>query len=477
MTARAAAAAAVVAALAAAGPAQATVSVGFPGPTDPRLIITADGAADRLALTVDKQTSPVMHVITSSQPIVRSGSFCEPPVATSTGGARIRCRADDPTSLSVSLAGGDDLWRDDRVNEPGLPRDPVTVNAGIGNDNLAGSDVSRETFSGDDGDDITRGGGGSDTLAGGNGNDGLDDEDGAVSVDTLTGGPGNDKLTVHEGGDTARGDAGSDEIVSFDDLGGGEFPLLDELDGGSESDILSLIRDRALSIRDEGFRATLFSDSLQEEIAVGFEGFRGTRGADVINGVSNSVTSSPLYDGRGGPDTIVGRDLGEVIFGGDGSDRITARNGNDVVDAKEGEPVAAPDQLIDCGTGTGDQALIDLLDPEPIGCETFARSAIREGPHLVIGTVRRARRGAWAVRVRCPRALGHPCRGTLKLGSTRRNATRGRGTRYRVRQGRRATLRVRLRGRARRRAFVRSVERGDITGRKTTVGLRLLRRR
>jgi Ca2+-binding RTX toxin-like protein len=419
-----------------------------------------------------------MYVITSSQPIVRAGSFCEPPVGASGVGVTIRCRADEPTSLSVSLAGGDDAWSDDRVNEPGLPRDPVTVTGGSGNDNLTGSNVARETFSGEDGDDIARGGEGSDTLSGGNGNDRLDDEDNLVGADTLTGGPGNDTLTVHEGGDTARGEAGSDEIFSFDDLGGGEFPLLDELDGGSESDTLWLTRDRALSIRDEGFRSTLFSDSLQEEIAIGFEGLRGTRGADVINGVSNlSTTTSPLYDGRGGPDTIVGRDLSEVIFGGDGSDRITARNGNDVIDTKQGEPVAAPDHLIDCGAGTGDQALIDLTDPEPIGCETFARSAIREGPHLVIGTVRRARRGVWAVRVRCPRALGHPCRGNIKLGSTRRNATRGRGTRYRVRHGRRATLRVRLRGRARRRAFVRSVERGDITGRKTTVGLRLLRRR
>ncbi len=468
---------AAVAGLAAAGPAQATVSVGVPGPADPRLIVTADGAADRLVLTVDKQASPVMHVISSSQPIVRAGSFCEAPVATSTGGATIRCRADDPTSLSVSLAGGDDSWRDDRVNEPGLPRDPVTVNAGSGVDSLVGSDVARETFIGDDGDDVARGGGGTDTLDGGNGNDRLDDEDGALNVDTLTGGPGNDTLTVHEGADTARGDAGSDEIFSVDDLGGGEFPSGDQLDGGSESDVLWLIRDRALSIRDDGFRATLFSDSLQEEVAVGFEGFRGTRGPDVINGAANSGTASPFYDGRGGPDTIVGTDHSEVIFGGDGSDRITARNGNDVVDAKEGEPVAAPDHLIDCGSGIGDQALIDLLDPEPVGCETFARSAIGEGPHLVLGTVRSARRGAWAVRVRCPRALGHPCRGTLKLGSTRRNAARGRGTRYRIRHGRRATLRVRLRGRARRRAFVRSVERGDVTGRKTTVGLRLLRRR
>ncbi len=479
MIARAAAVAA-VAAVAAAGPAQATVSVGVPSPSDLRLLVTADGADDAIDLRVDRQTSPVVHVVESTQPIVRAGSFCDPPTTTSSGRFSIRCRAEDPTAIQASLGGGDDRWSDARVNEPFLPRDPMTVSGGPGNDRINGSNVARETFSGDDGDDILSGGAGNDTLGGGNGNDQLNDEDTGdsafASPDELTGGAGQDKLTIHEGFDQARGDAGGDEVVSFQRLEDDQFPSSDILDGGSENDILSLVRDRGMSFRDEGSRATLFSDSIEEERVSGFEGYRGTRAPDVFNAVGNLTTNS-FYDGRGGPDVIVGSDHADVAFGGDGSDRISTRAGNDVVDAKDGEPVAVPDALVDCGSSSGDQALIDLLDPEPVGCETFARSAIREGPHLVIGTVRRARRGAWAVRVRCPRALGHPCRGALKLGSTRRNAARGRGARYRVRHGRRATLRVRLRGRARRRAFVRSVERGDITGRKITLGLRLLRRR
>ena len=474
-----AAAVAVVAALAAAGPAQATVSVGVPGPSDPRLLVTADGADDSIRLTINREASETRYVLDSRQPIVRAGTFCEPPTTTSSGRFIILCGSNAPTQVQVSLGAGADSWSDARVSEPFAPSDPVTVSGGSGNDSANGSIAAPVTFNGDEGDDSLTGGGRFDVLSGGAGNDRLDDgdDDGSGNQDTLAGGPDNDTLLIHEGSDIARGEDGSDEVVSFHDLDASEFPFGDQADGGAGSDIFSLVRDRPVTIRDEGARAPLFTDGLQEEVLTGFEFYRGTRAGDTINGAGSSATFGVSYDGRGGPDALVGTDRADVLFGGDGSDRLLGRAGNDIFDAKQGEVVAVPDALIDCGSGTGDQALIDLTDPEPVGCETFARSAIREGPHLVIGTVRRARRGAWAVRVRCPRALGHPCRGTVKLGSTRRNATRGRGSRYRVRQGRRATLRVRLRGRARRRAFVRSVERGDITGRKFTLGLRLLRRR
>ncbi len=480
MIARAAALAA-VAALAAAGPAQATVSVGVPGPSDPRLLVTADGADDSIRLSVVQEVPETLYVLHSRQAITRAGTFCEPPTTSSVPGFGfvIRCRANDPAQIQVSLGAGADAWQDLRIDAPFLPKDPIAVSGGPGADSISGEVVARQTFNGDEGDDVIKGGGNGDLLSGGPGNDRLDDDDigGRGNRDTLSGGPDNDTLVIRGGNDVARGEDGSDEVVSVDDPDVGDQPLGDEVSGGNGSDIFSLVRDRAVSIRDVGGISNLFSDGLLEEAPVGFEGYRGTRGPDTINGTASSASTGQFYNGRGGPDVLVGTDAADVIFGGDGSDRIAARNGNDVIDAKDGEPVAVPDALIDCGAGTGDQAVIDLLDPEPVGCETFARSAIGEGPHPVIGTVRRARRGAWAVRVRCPRALGHPCRGTLKLGSTRRNAARGRGTRYRIRHGRRATLRVRLRGRGRRRAFVRSVERGDVTGRKTTLGLRLLRRR
>ena len=126
-----------------------------------------------------------------------------------------------------------------------------------------------------------------------------------------------------------------------------------------------------------------------------------------------------------------------------------------------------------------------MTDPEPVGCESVSRSAIREGPHVRIGTVRRARRGR-VVRVglRCPRALGHRCRGRLEVALTRRGLRPAPGARYSIRAGRSATVRVRitrrdarrLRGRRTRRGIVRSTERGDVAGRKTTLGVRRIRR-
>ncbi len=460
-------------------PADATVRVGVPGPSDPRLLITADGATDRLDFFIDRDTAPVVYVLESTQTIARSGTFCDPPT-TAGGKSQIRCRAATPSSVEVTLAGGDDVWTDNRVNEPFTERDPVTVTGGAGADNIRGGDVVRETFSGDDGDDTLAGDGGADTLTGGTGDDRLDDGDQlpVANQDTLNGGSGDDTLLIRQGADTARGETGADEITSFDQFEATERPERDFIDGGPDPDVFALVRDRGVSIRDEGVRATLFTDSLEEETVFGVEGFKGSRAPDVINGALSTGTLSPFYDGRGGPDVLVGSPRPDVLYGGDGSDRLFGRDGNDIIDAKDGEPVAVPDELIDCGGGTGDEALIDLLDPDPVGCETLFRSAIGEGPHLSIGTARRGRRGAYAVRLRCPRALGHRCRGTLKLGLTRRAAQRGKGTRYSIRAGRRLTARVRLSGRGRRRrGFVRSVEKGDVAGRKTTLALRRLRPR
>jgi hypothetical protein len=136
-----------------------------------------------------------------------------------------------------------------------------------------------------------------------------------------------------------------------------------------------------------------------------------------------------------------------------------------------------PDDVIDCGVGINDKAMIDLLDAEPFSCETVNRSAIGEGPHLRIGAVRRVRGRIYAVRVRCPRKLKHRCKGTLELALTRRGLRPAKGKRYSIKAGRRRTLKVHLprRVRKRRRVFVRSTEKGDVAGKKTTLARRRVR--
>ena len=398
--------------------------------------------------------------------------------ARGTAGSRFvtNCPSSTPTSIAVVLSGGRDIWIDNRPDlQPAV--DPIAINGGIGDDSINGASTGSESISGGDGNDSINGDGGNDTISAGIGDDDLDDGDGRVlrqtafpTGDTLIGGSGDDTLSISEGQDTAMGEEGNDRIVESDVLPeASRAPFADTVDGGSGRDTFSLVRDRAVSLRDDGTSAQLFSDGNAEEVVRGMEEFNGGRGGDTFSGalVSLASTFNPSYDGREGPDVVTGGPHPNAIAGGNGIDRLRGLGGDDDLDAKAGEPVAVPDELIDCGSGTNDDALIDLLDAEPISCETVDRSAIGEGPHLVIGAVRRIRGRSYAVGVRCPRRLRHRCRGTLELALTRRGLRPARGRRYSIRAGRRRTLRVRvtrrdarrLRRRRARRGFVRSVRR------------------
>ena len=480
--------------LAAAGQASATVTVRLLGSD---LRVEGDGLADNLRLSLDLSVIPPRYRLDSTQQIVRGDTFCQTPTTTTSGFAII-CPSNTPTGVAVVLSGGNDSWIDNRSNSPAAPvvPDPVAVNGGIGNDSMLGTAMTRETFTGGDGDDNVGADGGGDTISGGPGNDSLDDEDWRhpdlpnAASDTLTGGLGDDTLGISEGSDTAEAEDGNDRIVERDNLPfSGQVPFGDTVSGGTGTDTFTLVRDRPVTLRDDGTSAVLFSDEIQEEVVRGMEVFQGGRGGDVINGALASLTAGfrPTYAGREGPDVVIGGGRADFISGGNGADRIFGMSGADEIDAKAGEPAAAPDELIDCGETLGDKASIDLLDPDPIGCETVDRSAIREGPHVAIGALRRVRRRprVRAVRLRCPRRLGHRCRGRLELALTRRGLDRAPSKRYSIRAGRRRTVRVRLsrrdtrrlRRRRVRRAFVRSTERGDVAGKKTTLALRRLRRR
>jgi hypothetical protein len=475
-------------------PAGATVTVRLSGSA---LRIEADAANDNITFNLDLSTTQRRYQIQSTQPIALGDSFCTAP--TSEGGRFVtRCPSSTPTSVAVVLSGGNDIWID---NHPSgflpLPPDPIGINAGIGNDRITGSSEGSESITGGDGGDSINGDGGFDSISGGTGDDNLDDGDGNVvrqpahtgfvnTEDSLTGGSGDDTLSINEGDDTALGEDGNDHIVESDSLPeAGRAPFEDDVDGGLGRDTFSIVRDRAVSLRDDGASAHLFSDGAEEEIVRGMEEFEGGRGGDVLSGSLAGLGASvnPNYDGREGPDVVTGSSDPNEISGGNGIDRLFGKAGDDELDAKAGEPVAVPDDVIDCGVGINDKALIDLLDAEPFSCETVNRSAIGEGPHLVIGAVHRVRGRTYAVRLRCPRKLKHRCRGSLELALTRHGLGPAKARRYSIRAGRRRTLRVRvtrrdarrLRRRRARRGFVRSVEKGDVTGRKTTLARRRLR--
>jgi Ca2+-binding RTX toxin-like protein len=118
------------------------------------------------------------------------------------------------------------------------------VDAGSGNDTLAGSDKSDDFAGGADNDTIV-GRGGDDLLAGDEGDDfilggaGNDDIEGGIDNDTINGNAGDDTILGDSGNDILVGQDGSDVLDGSDGLdtmdgGNGD----DVLEGGADNDIL-----------------------------------------------------------------------------------------------------------------------------------------------------------------------------------------------------------------------------------------------
>src|SRR5215213_4212598 len=421
-------------ALAAPAAAHATVSVSL-NKTSHRLDITdVSGVSDVLIIAGSASTIRVESV----QPLT-IGSGCAT-ISSSDGRFRAACTGADLQGLTVALGAGNDDWTDMHLQEfaEATPNANL-VSGGLGNDVMRGSG-DNDRMTGGDGDDQLFSGRGFDALSGDAGADSLTDEDPreVVTADSFGGGPGDDTIRIRGGGDAVAGDTGNDTIFEDD-----ANEATDRIDGGPDADRWVLDRTAGVTIQDRETTANVFHDvpfrdgaELEQELA-GIEAFGGTNRADVINAALSTGTTERAYNGRGGGDVVVGSDRGDRVTGGNGRDVMSAGPGNDSLDAKAGEGAAVPDEFIDCGSGT-DSALIDLLDPNPVGCETVARSAIGEGPHVRIGTVRRVRGRARmrAVRLRCPRRLRHRCKGRLELALTRRGLGPARASRYSIRAGR-----------------------------------------
>ena len=420
--------------------AQATVSVTVSKATQRVLINDDTGAADQVSVSIGAQSVTVESLQPFSSLSGCNSASPDPAV----GRPRAICSGTDVRGITATLNAGNDTWTTTSGSFGGGALNAVVASGG------AGADVF---------------------------NGGLDSE-------TFNGGADGDVLNIRRGFDTARGEGGNDTIVEEEPGAVG-----DTIDGGTETDKLVLERASGVTIADRDSTADVFRDAALrpaaelEESPAGIEAFEGTHAPDVINGALSTGLGDRSYNGRGGNDVVLGTPRSDRLAGGNGRDLIRGNDGNDGLDAKAGEGAAVPDEQLDCGGGT-DSALIDLTDPEPVGCESISRSAIREGPHVRIGRVRRARGRSVRVGLRCPRSLGHRCRGRLEVALTRRGLRPAPGARYSIRAGRSATVRVRLmrrdarrlRGRRVRRGLVRSTERGDVAGRKTTLGVRRIRR-
>jgi hypothetical protein len=344
--------------------------------------------------------------------------------------------------VTVNLRGGNDTFLLSASKGALTITDPITVSASSGSDTV---------FTGA-GDDAIQGGSGNDSLFGAGGNDTVDGSIGDDRVfgdagnDTLAGGDGNDDLFLGTGADTADAGTGDDELL----LSTPARDERDEVQGGIGFDRASYsiggTGDRLTPVRIlEANLETLAGEknTTENDVLRSIESYGGGEGNDVLTGVLSSNASQ--YFGENGDDEIFGSSAANTVTGGAGSDSLDGNEGNDVVDAKSGEgSTADADPLIDCGTGTGDLAILDLLDDaSPTGCENVDRSPAGEGPHVRPSFARLVpvAGGAATVRLSCPRALRRSCRGTVEL---QLGAARTARTAYVVAPGRSRRVAVQL---------------------------------
>jgi Ca2+-binding RTX toxin-like protein len=350
---------------------------------------------------------------------------------------------------------------------------PFAVDGGTGNDSL-------------------QAGVGSGTLIGGEGADRLfngafPDSGPARTVESV-GGIGNDQFDLSSnaaGADIARGGEGRDRVFYSQRSTGVTVTLNDVAnDGGPQEgdDVRSDVEDLTGTTAPDSLTGSNLPNTL--DAGSGADGVFGLGGDDRLNGGpqnDNLVggTEADILLGGGGNDVQSGGEgndrLGSTQASADlGQDTLRGGNGFDQLLAADGPqtPGGASDLVIDCGPPTTatatqrDEAVIDLADPQPTGCDSVQQAAKDQHPTVQVSAGRvRVLRGRAALRLRCPRrAPGGRCAGRLSIVKRGRTLATAR---YRLRAGRSRTVRVRLRRFARGRARVRTRER-DTTGRPET---------
>lgn len=165
---------------------------------------------------------------------------------------------------------------------------------------------------------------------------GADQLTGGARDDALIGGTGADVLVGNGGADafTDDGADGAVDAVSYDDAAHAALGVTVSLDDGLAND------------GTQGVDGT--GPASLDQVGAGIERVVGTDFDDVLVG-------SPRADQLAGG---LGRD---TFLAGDGDDRLEARDGG-------------ADSRVDC-EGGADEAIVDAVDPAPLGCERVDRPA------------------------------------------------------------------------------------------------------
>jgi Ca2+-binding RTX toxin-like protein len=202
------------------------------------------------------------------------------------------------------------------------------VDAGSGNDEVAGSDFA-------------------DDLRGGRGND------------TISGGDGADRITGGAGADVMQGGGGNDTFVVTT-----TEALTDTIDGGIGVDTIEVTG----SINMLSFNSV--SSSIEAWLGTGGS-LTGSSAANTFD-LSNltSVTGLTFVDGSTGNDILIGSSFADELRGGGGADRLTGGGGNDTLTGGGGNDVfiftasAGSDRITDFASG-------DKLDLTAFGVHSF----------------------------------------------------------------------------------------------------------
>jgi len=250
----------------------------------------------------------------------------------------------------------------------------VAINGLIGssfNDVLIGS-TGNNTLSGGDGDDVLNGGAGDDVLDGGTGVDtasyagstggvtvslaitgaqnvgggagtdtliSIENLEGSAFDDILTGdGSANTFILTDGGNDAVNGGDGNDTIVA-----GGTLNASDKIDGGTGTDTLTLAGDYSAGVT---FSSTTMVNVEAMTLAGGHTYKLALNDANVALGQTLTVDASALgasnaliFDGSAETDgkfSISGGAGADTITTGAGDDIVTASAGNDVIDVSKG---------------------------------------------------------------------------------------------------------------------------------------------
>lgn|GEM_PF-2142585 len=107
---------------------------------------------------------------------------------------------------------------------------------------------------------------------------------------------------------------------------------------------------------------------------------RGTSGPDTLTGTSGPDTLSgrggdDALSGRGGADKLLGGPGADQLTGGPAADRLLGGPGNDRIQARDGAA-----DVVHCGPGSADLAVVDGGDRVAPGCERVDAPAVDQPP-------------------------------------------------------------------------------------------------